>query len=167
MTRIDFRRPPVIWGSVLIVIGALLLLHRLDVLPFGWWEAVWGAIAIASLLVIIRRVKEKKDGTFWWVMLFGFALYKFARTTGWVDVPVWYGFPLMLILAGLAFVVMVVARPKAWHMAVPALCLIGAGTAMLLAEMGTVEYDVVRSAISDYWPLAIIAYGGALLASRS
>ena len=70
------------------------------------------------MLAIIRRVKEKKDGTFWWVMLFGFALYKFARTTGWVDVPVWYGFPLMLILAGLAFVVMVAARPKAWQKAV-------------------------------------------------
>ena len=167
MTTLDYRRPPVIWGGVLILIGTLLLFHRFQVLPFGWWTMVWGAIAVASLAVIIRRVQAKKDGTFWWVMLFGFALYKFVRETGWVDVPVWYGFPLMLIVAGLAFVVMVAARPKAWHLAVPALCLIGAGTAMLLAEMGTVEYGVVLQAISDYWPMAVIAYGGALILSRS
>lgn len=167
MAQLDFRRPPVIWGFILIVIGALLLLHRLDALPFDWWGIVWGGVALAALAVTTRRVREKKEGTFWWVMLFGFALYKFVRTTGWVEVPVWYGFPLMLIVAGLAFVVMVVARPKAWHLAVPALCLIGAGTAMLLAEMGTMDYEMVRAAISDYWPFAIIAYGGALIASRA
>ena len=49
----------------------------------------------------------------------------------------------------------------------PALCRIGAGTAMLLAEMGTVESDVIRNAISDYWTVAIIGYGGALLLTRS
>lgn len=167
MATFDYRRPPVIWGIVLVAVGALLLFHRFHILPFGWWALVWGGIAVASLAVIVRRVQAKKDGTFWWVMLFGFALYKLVRETGWVDVPVWYGFPLMLIVGGLAFVVMVVARPKAWHLAVPALCLIGAGTAMLLAEMGSVDYDLVRAAISDYWPFAIIAYGGALILSRA
>jgi hypothetical protein len=166
MDRIDFRRQPAIWGGVLIVIGTLLLLHRFNVLPFSWWAMVWGGIAVASLVVIVRRVKEKKDGTFWWVMLFGFALYKFVRVTGWMDVPVWYGFPLMLVVAGLAFALMVVARPKSWHLAVPALFLIGAGGAMLLAEMGSVDYESVREVISSYWPVAMITYGGALLLSR-
>jgi hypothetical protein len=166
MTRIDFRRQPAIWGGVLIVIGTLLLLHRFNVLPFSWWAMVWGGIAVASLMVIVRRVKAKMDGTFWWVMLFGFALYKFVRVTGWMDVPVWYGFPLMLVVAGIAFAVMVVARPKSWHLAVPAVFLIGAGGAMLLAEMGSVDYESVRGVISSYWPVAIITYGGALLLSR-
>ena len=166
MNRLNFKSQPAIWGGVLILIGTLLLLHRFGALPFGWWGLVWGAIAIASLVVIVRRVKERKDGTFWWVMLFGFALYEFVRVTGWMDIPVWYGFPLMLVAAGIAFALMVVARPKAWHLAVPAVFLIGAGGAMLLAEMGNLDYETVRGVISAYWPIAVITYGGALLLSR-
>lgn len=166
MTVSDLRRPSVLWGSILIALGVLLLMHTLRILPFDWWMFVWGGVAAATLVVIVRRVRAGTNGVFWWVMLFGFALYRFIDGSGWVDVPPWYGFPLLLIAAGVAFALMVVARPKVWHLAVPAAVLAGAGVALLLAEMGTVDYYAVRDVISSYWPAALIAYGGALLLSR-
>ena len=157
------HRRPVFWGIVLIAIGALLLMHKLALLPFSWWVYIWGGAAVAAMVMIVRRFRANGDGVFWWVMLFCFATYKFVRAAGILYVPSWYGFPLLLIAIGVAFAIMVAIRPREWHLAVPSIVFLVVGVSILLAEMGTLDDDTVRGMISTYWPFALILFGGALL----
>jgi hypothetical protein len=159
-------RQRALWGGVLVVIGALLLMHKLHVFPFNWQMLFSGAVAIAALLMIVRKFRERGEGVFWWTLLFCYTSYMFARSADWIDLPSWYGFPLMLIAIGIGFAVMVALRPAGWHIAVPAVVFLTAGVSILMTEMGTLEDEVVRSAISTYWPFALIAFGVALLLSR-
>ncbi len=157
------HRTPVFWGSALIGIGTLLLLHKLALLPFSGWTIIWGGVAGIALVMLVRRFREHGEGVFWWVLLFCFALYKFVSGAGLLYVPVWYGFPLMLIVIGVGFAVMVIVRPQEWHLVVPSALFLLVGTAILLAEIGTLDHGTVREMISTYWPFALILFGGVLL----
>ena len=157
------HRQPIFWGGVLIVLGTVLLLHKLELLPFSWWVLIWGGVAAAALFMIVRRFREHGEGVFWWVLVFCFALYKLVGTANWLYLPSWYGLPLMLIAVGIAFATTVALRPRDWHLVVPAALFLFVGGGILMAEMGTLEDEVVRSAIRSYWPFALIAFGAALL----
>jgi hypothetical protein len=158
-------RQRALWGGVLMLIGTLLLLHKLDVFPFGWETLVSGAVAAVALFMIVRKFREHGEGVFWWTLLFCYGLFAFVRSAGWITIPPWYGFPLALIAIGVGFAVTVALRPTDWHLAVPSALFLVVGSLILLSEMGTLEVEMVRSAISAYWPFALIVFGVALLMS--
>lgn len=163
---IQSRNRSTIWfGSALIIVGALLLLNKIAVVSFSWWLILWGGLAVTSLLVIVQRVRMRQDGGFWWVLLFAVSGYKFLDVGGWIDVPAWYGFPLFMFALAVAFGVMFAARPRDWHMLVPALFCAATGAVVLMAEAGTIETQDARMLMRTYWPYALILFGAALLAN--
>jgi hypothetical protein len=159
------NRSTVLFGSALIIVGALLLLHKIAVVSFSWWLILWGGLAVASLLVIVQRIRMRQEGAFWWVLLFAVSGYKFLDVGGWIDVPGWYGFPLFMFALAVAFGVMFAVRPRDWHLLVPAFACAGIGAVVLMAEAGTMDTADARMLIRTYWPYALILFGAALLAN--
>jgi hypothetical protein len=157
------RRQPAFWGILLVIIGVVLLVHKLDVLPLNWSIVISAGLAIVGLVMIIRKFKERGNSVFWWTLLFCYGTISFLRTTDLLAIPPWYGLPLALISIGIAIGVTVALRPRDWHLAVPAVLFLSVGAAILLTEMDMLEEEVVRSAISSYWPFALILFGAALL----
>jgi hypothetical protein len=157
-------KPRPVWlGIVLIVVGVAMLLDHFQFLPMSWWLIFWASITVLSATLVVRNSRRKEGGTFWFTILFFFGLYKTLRNLGALEIDASLGFPLLLIFAGIGVAVVVVTYPSRWHLAVPAIALMGAGAAIALAELGVLSTWDVRTAISNYWPAALVLFGAALV----
>jgi hypothetical protein len=154
---------PVGFGIALVVVGLAMLLDHMHVLAMSWWLIFWASVTAGSAVVLVRNSQNKRGGVFWLTVLFFFALYKTLRLLGALDFHESMVFPLLLIIAGVGLVVVVVTHPVRWHLLVPAVLLIGAGGAMVLAEFDVLSASEVRTAIRNYWPVAVILFGAAML----
>ena len=157
-------KPRPVWlGIVLIVVGLAMLFDHLHVLSLSWWLVFWISVTVVSATLVVRNSRRKEGGTFWLTVLFFFGLYKTLRHLGTLEFHESMGFPLLLVFAGIGIAVVVFTYPAKWHLAVPAIALIGIGSAMLLAEFNVLCVDDVRAAVSNYWPYAVILFGAAML----
>ena len=158
---------PVGFGIVLIVVGLAMLLDHLQILAMSWWLIFWASVAAGSAVVLVRNSQRKRGGVFWLTVLFFFALYKTLRLLGALEFHESMGLPLLLVIAGIGLVAVVVTHPVRWHLLVPAVILIGVGGAMVLAELDVLTASDVRSAVNNYWPVAVILFGAAMLLNRT
>ncbi len=154
---------PVWLGIVLIVVGMAMLLDHLHFFALSWWLVFWASVTVVSAVMVIRNSRQRQGGVFWLTILCFFALYKTLRQLGALELHEEWGFPLFLVIAGIGTCVVVAARPKRWHLLVPALALIAAGGAMMLAEFEILSVWDVRSAVNNYWPVAVLLFGVAML----
>jgi hypothetical protein len=144
-----------------------MLFDHLHVLAMSWWVLFWVSIVMVSGVALVRNIRARDGAIFWWTVLLFFGVYKTMRALGVVSFHESMGLPLLLFIAGAALVAMVVAQPARWHMLVPAAASLVLGTAMLLAEMDVLAAADVRLAVRNYWPVALILFGAALLLNRS
>ncbi|GJQ21093.1 MAG: hypothetical protein HBSIN02_14480 [Bacteroidia bacterium] len=67
----SLRAPRMVWGAVLFLLGAVLLLDNLDVLSLGhaWshWPLILAAIGVGHFLSADRR-RERGSGL-WWIFI--------------------------------------------------------------------------------------------------
>ena len=154
---------PVWLGIALIVVGAAMLLDHLHFFALSWWLVFWATVTVVSAVMLIRNARRREGGIFWLTILFFFALYKTLRQMGALEIHEEWGFPLLLVIGGIGIGIVVAAHPQRWHLLVPALALIAAGGAMLLAEFNVLSVWEVRSAVSSYWPVAVLLFGAAML----
>ncbi len=154
---------PVWLGIVLIVVGVAMLLDHLHFFAMSWWLVFWAAVTVASAVMVFRNSRRREGGVFWLTILFFFALYKTLRQFGALDLREEWGFPVLLVIAGIGIGVVVASHPHRWHLLVPALALIAAGGAMMLAEFNVLSVWDVRNAVSNYWPVAVLLFGVAML----
>ena len=157
---------PVWFGIILIVVGLAMLFDHLHILAMSWRVLFWACIAVASGVALVRNIRAKDGAIFWWTILLFFGVYKTLRALEVVSFHESMGLPLLLLVAGAALVAMVIAQPARWHMLVPALVCLGLGTAMLLAELDVIAPADVRLAVRNYWPVALVLFGAALLLNR-
>ena len=71
-----------------------------------------------------------------------------------------------MILAGAGIMLTFAARPKNWHLLVPAFILMGLGTVMAMAEEGFFDRWEVIDWIRTWWPVGLILFGLAMLLNR-
>jgi hypothetical protein len=157
------KRGSVWFGSVLILVGALLLSDRFNLFAFRWPEVLWAGVAVLAGVMLVRHFKGGEGAVFWWTVLLLFAGYKLLRGFGIWYPPESIGLPALLVMAGIGFFVMFLAVPRNWHLLIPALALGGFGTIMLLSELGLMAEVDARAFVKNYWPFALIAFGAALL----
>ena len=157
------KRGSVWFGSALIIVGALLLLDRFNLLSFRWPAFLWTGVAVLAGVMLVRHFKGGDGAVFWWTVLLLFSVYKLLRGFGiWIP-PESIGLPAVLLMAGIGFLVMFIAVPRNWHLLIPAVALGGFGTIMLLSELGVMVETDARAFVKNYWPFALIAFGAALL----
>lgn len=152
---------------ILIAVGTGMLLDRTDVLTFGWWTIFWAVIAVVGLYKMAQAFRfPSRGGMVWGTTLFFVGLYNVLEDFGAVILPGGTLFPALLAVVGLGFLLALARQPKEWHLAVPALVLLGIGTLMILAEMDYIGRWLVTDLVKQWWPAALVLFGAALLLNR-
>jgi len=154
-------------GTGLVIIGAAMLLDRLDLVRVGWQPVFWIVILIFGGLRAVDGFSRKKHGrVFWGTMLFLFGTYQLLRGLDVVELRSYWMLPAMLVIVGSSFLMMYVGSPREWHLLIPSALLLGTGAALILTEHGYIyRYDVIET-VRLYWPVGLIMFGLALVARR-
>ncbi|MGD0339539.1 MAG: DUF5668 domain-containing protein [Bacteroidota bacterium] len=155
------------FGIFLVIVGAGLLLDRLNVFAFGWPRLFWSFCALCGFgMVIMGFVRDQRKHVFWGTVLFLYGLFFVLRYSGAFEYHYHLFIPTSLIIFGLASVMKVVYAPRDWSLLIPAFLLIGLGVTIFFAELGYIyKYDVWHY-IRVYWPVAFILLGISLLFRR-
>jgi hypothetical protein len=155
------------FGISLILVGAAMLLDRLDVLTFGWKPVLWALVTIFGIVKATSGfAREKRGNVFWGTFFFLFGAYSLLHNLDLIDVRSYMVFPMVLLIVGFSILMTYFSSPKEWHLLIPALFLVGTGGVMVLAELGYFyRYDVVET-VRLYWPVGLILFGVALVLRR-
>jgi hypothetical protein len=71
--------------------------------------------------------------------------------------------PLYLAVPGVAWLLVVTKSPREWHVLVPAVALLSLALAMYMTEVGSLTRGEVLDAVGRYWPVALVAFGFAMI----
>ena len=154
-------------GSALIIIGATLLLTRLDILSFEWPVVFWSFVSLfGAYKLAVNAKRRRKGGVFWGTFLLLFGGVKTLDYTGMIFMYQFYTVPLVLTILGIALVAMYLVKTSDWQVLVPAVLCLGAGVCMILADFGYISRWEVNHAVRSYWPVVLILFGAALLVPR-
>ncbi|MDX1383535.1 MAG: hypothetical protein R3190_07830, partial [Thermoanaerobaculia bacterium] len=154
----------VVWGGVLLVVGAFLLSERLglDVPSLGnLWPIFPFMFGVAFLVSYF--LDDRKDPGLVWPGTFGVLLGTFFflfvfDVFDWSQMSIlWPAYPLMV---GLSFVATWLAGRCA-DVLIPAAITLAVGGVGLAMTTGVLEWGDVRY----LWPMALIAIGGSMVVS--
>jgi hypothetical protein len=154
-------------GIALVLVGLAMLLDRLDVMQFGWQPVFWGVVAVFGVVRAVSGFEKKKSGSiFWGTTLFLVGMYNILWRIGVVDVVSYWWPPAILLVIGFSTLMVYSCFPARWHLLVPAVLLLAAGSVLIMTEFGYFSrYEVMR-AMRVYWPVGLILFGGALVLRR-
>lgn len=156
-----------IFGILLIVLGSILLLDRLEVISFGWGRIFWMFLGIWGAVLAVQGFTMKRRGRiFWGSLLFFFGIFFSLDAWNLIWLTDELGFAGMSLALGLAFVMLYVFEPRNVGVLVPAVLFVGFGAVMILVEYTYLDWWEVRRAIRDYWPVVLILWGLAILLKR-
>lgn len=154
-----------IWpGLILILIGALLLIHKLTPYSFGWYE-IYPLILISMGVLFFVSIIHKRDkgAIFPGTIFFLLGLFFFLRN--YEIIPYYYMrevWPMFLIILGLAFVAIFITKPGDWGVLIPAGIFLFLGIVFLLRKFYIIYWDI-WDIIADYWPVILIIIGGGII----
>jgi hypothetical protein len=154
-----------IWpGLILIIIGALLLVHKLTPYSFGWYEIYpLILIALGALIFVSVIGKRDKGAVFFGTIFFLLGLFFFLRN--YDIIPYYYMrevWPTFLIILGLAFGSIFITKPSDWGVLIPAGIFLFLGVVFLLRKLHVIYWDI-GDIIADYWPVILIIIGGGII----
>lgn len=164
----SIERPRVPWfGVVLIVVGGVLLLSKLNVIELEFMQVFWPVVMLFGLLRVgqgfSRNIPRR---VFWGTLLFLYGLFFFLRTWEYVDMHPHRFLPASFLIVGIAFFMMYLNNVKEWLFLVPAVILTGIGGAFILTEVGYLDRWEVWEAVRLYWPIALVLVGIAIILRR-
>ena len=167
--NVGVNREPrsLVFGIVLIALGLVLLLDRLDVFSVRWDSLAWViGLCLGGFLVVDGFMRGRRARVYWGGVLFFFSLY-------WVlvrwDAIYHHGFfvtPVVLLAFGLSFFLLYASDTNEYGLLFPAVLLTGVGVAMILWWLEYFEWYEVRGYVRTYWPLLLVIWGAALLLRR-
>jgi len=152
-----------IWpGLILILIGAILLIHKLIPDAFSWSKIhplIFMALGVLLYVAILGR--QNKGAVFPATILFLLGLFYFVRNYDIIDYydELW---PVLSIILGLAFVSIFITKPANWGVLIPAGIFLFLGVVFLLRKFYIIYWDV-WDLVSDYWPVILIIIGGGII----
>lgn len=167
--KLLFHREPraLILGSLFVILGASLLLERLDVVLIRWDKLFWVAVLVTGAFLVADGYTHAGRGRIYWgSVLFFFGAY---QTMLRFDVIERYGIhtvPALLIVFGLAFLVLYLRFPSEWSLLVPFFILAGSGVTFVLWWWEVVEWYEIRMFVRTYWPALLILIGISMLFRR-
>ena len=160
----DNSKSSLLPGILLIIIGSLLLIHKLEIFSFDWpktYPVVFLAIGIA--LFISYYTNRNRNSVFWATIFTLGGLFFFLRNYGYID---YYYFPdiwpVFMIILGIAFIVLFMATPQDWGVLIPGGIFLILGTSFLFRSLHLWQaQEIVRR----YWPLILILVGAGIILS--
>ncbi len=153
-------------GIALIIIGAGLLLGRLDLVSLSMGDALWLVAAVGGGVMLYRGFAAQGSGSgkiFWGTAFLAVGALQLADR--WMPMGIDPGVegPLYLAVPAVAWILVVIKSPREWHVLVPAVALLGLALAMYMTEIGTLTRGEVMDTVGRYWPVALVAFGVAMI----
>jgi len=153
-------------GVALIVIGAALLVTKLNLISFSAEGILWCLAAVGGGVMVYRGFtgQAPSRGKIFWGTLF-LAVGLLQLIDRWSPMGMDPGIqgPLYLAVPAVAWVLVVVKNPHDWHLLIPAVALLGLALAMYMTEIGTLTRSEVMDTVGSYWPVALVAFGIAMI----
>lgn len=164
---VDKQRAFSPFGFFLVLLGAGLLLSRLQVIPFRWSEVVWMGIAAFGLALVVRAiVVRQRKGVFIGSFLAFFSSVILLRRWDVIDpFPVHWPADLLLILAA-SFLILYFFDIRRVGILIPVFIFGGLGVLYYLWWMDLMDLYDVRMCIRTYWPVALILLGVGVMLKR-
>jgi hypothetical protein len=153
-------------GIALIVVGATLLAFKLDLITFTIGAVLWGLAAVWGGVMLFRgwtRPNPSRGGIFWGTILLSVGVLRTLNGLLPMGLDPGVEGPLYLAAPAIGLILVVVRRPRDWHMLVPAAALLALAWAMYMTEVGTLTRGEVMDTVSQFWPVALVAFGLSLI----
>ena len=154
-----------IWpGLILIIIGSILLLYKLDIFDFGWYQ-IYPVIMMGLGILFFTSIagKNQKGAVFPGTILFLLGLFFFLRNYEIVPYDyVRHVGPVVLIIVGLAFFAVFLTKPSDWGALIPSAVLVVIGSSLLLRKFHVIYWNV-WDVITMYWPIFLIVIGAGII----
>ncbi|MDZ7261295.1 MAG: DUF5668 domain-containing protein [candidate division KSB1 bacterium] len=160
------NKKSIIPGVLLIVVGLLLLLSRLDLLQFNWGH-LYPLLLMALGLLCFLTIRRRKDagavfpGTIFFLLGLFFFLRNYDLIYYLYPDEIW---PIFLIIFGLAFIALYLFKPQDWGVLIPGSLLLFFGIVFFLRELDLI-YWRTQEYIERFWPLILIVIGTGIVLS--
>jgi len=159
------KKPSIIPGALLIFVGLILLLKRLDVVDI-YWENTYPLILIGLGVAFFISVfaRDDRNASFWSTTFLLLGFFFFLRNYNLIPFYFWDEiWPVILLAIGISFVVLYLFKPQDWGVLIPGVVLLFIGFVALAHTMDF--YWRTSRFIEDFWPVILILIGGALVLS--
>lgn len=154
-------------GIILIIIGALILVHKLDIYHF-YWRDIYPIVFIVLGVWFFVGVfaKNQKGLAFPGTLFLLLGIFFFLRNNVFHFHWYWDEFwPIFLIIFGLAFVVQFFLNPKDWGLLIPGGIFLFLGVGFFARIMRWyIPFDF-EYYIEKYWPVILIVIGISIIIS--
>lgn len=153
-------------GIALVALGGVMLLEWAGVLSFSFRDLLMVGVALVGGWMIVSGFEARPAGrgkVFWGVILVAVGGIAALQGTSLMEVSATLKPSLVIGVPGLAIALSVVHSPRAWHMLVPALALIGLSAGVGLVASGAMPDEILELVVLTYWPFAVILFGSALI----
>lgn len=151
-------------GAILVLIGVALLLKQMHILDINGKKLLWIALALYGGATVTRsfwyNVRHK---IFWGSLCFFTGILFTMREYGLVYGSAPMFLPAVLVIFGFSFLVLFVFNVRDWHLLIPAILFVGLGAALMLTELKMLYAQQVWRVVRDYWPVALILMGAAMV----
>ena len=153
-------------GIALIIIGAGLLLARLNLVSLSTGDVLWLLAVVGGGVMLYRGFARQEPGSgkiFWGTVFLAVGALHLADR--WMPMGIDPGVegPLYIAVPAVAWILVVIKSPREWHVLVPAAALLGLALAMYLTEIGTLTRGDGTATVGQYWPVALVAFGLAII----
>ena len=155
------------FGVALILFGLLLLVDKLDWVNLSFHEVFWPIVMLLSLAGVGRGFAQGKRGKiFFSTTAFLFALFFLLQSIESLEVSGDLVVASTFLIFGTACLMVWCNDFRDWFYLIPAACLGGIGTALLLSELGYISHWAIMDAVEIYWPLGLILFGLGMILRR-
>ena len=162
----DTKRASILPGLILIFIGTIILLYKFfpGFVDFRHtYPVVLLALGMMLIFSVCCKSKTDKGAVFPGTILFFIGLFFFLRNFGLVDYyyvrEIW---PIFIIIVGLGFLALFIAKPSDTGVVVPAGIHLFIGIITLLNKLYLINIELWE-VIADYWPVILIVIGAGII----
>lgn len=153
-------------GIILVGLGSILLLDKLDVIDVRFNQVLWGALMAWGFAGVVQGFSGAPGKIFWSTLVFLNAMFFFLRSLDSFDMPSHMLIPSILLSLGIAFLMLFLNNTREWVFLLPSFFLTGAGVVVIMAEQGYIYPYDVWDLFRTYWPVALIIVGLSIILRR-
>ncbi|HPG42095.1 MAG TPA: DUF5668 domain-containing protein [bacterium] len=151
-------------GVLFIIIGIILLLNKLDVINFGWDEALPFLFIALSVLSFFSAFTGKKGNSFWGGFFGILGVFYLLQNYDVFDY-FWFGdtWPVFMLAFGIGFIVMFLFNPRDWGVLIPGGIFTFLGLVFFLESLDLAW--ITMRVIKNLWPLILVLIGIGIITS--
>ncbi len=157
------ERRSIIPGVLLVAIGGLIILNKLDVFGFRFRDIFpYAIIALGIWFFYKLLVRHQRGAAFpatFFTLLGLFFLFRQHSYHFWRLHYIEDFWPVFLLILGIAFLIQFLVRPKDWGLLIPSIILLCLGCAFLFRNMGWYYFYDFEYYVQQYWPLVLVFIG--------